>query len=322
MNTSMAKSPRVSVVMTAYNVAEYIGPAIVSLLAQTFSDFEFVVVDDGSTDETVRVAEGFKDPRIRVVRSVHLGASEQLKSGIELTTADYIALLDADDLWSPKKLEHHVEFLDGHPGADLTFSWSRIMDQDGQDTGLTSRLWDGPISFTELLADNVIGNGSALVFRRAALEAAGGIDTSFRACYDLDAWLRIGALRPGNLWAIPEFLTYYRRRPGQMTEDVELIMRSFDQLLHKARWFAPRAVAAVEHRSRSNMQRFCAYGWYQAGSYGRALTAMASSLRCAPRVFVADRRNWVMTAAAFSALLLPERLHERLTGMALKATRA
>ncbi|HLG94866.1 MAG TPA: glycosyltransferase [Bryobacteraceae bacterium] len=318
----MANSPKVSIVMTAYNVADYIGPAIVSVLAQTFGEFELIVMDDGSTDGSEGIAEGFKDARVRVVRSAHRGPAVQLKAGIERTTANYVALLDADDLWSPKKLEHHVKFLDVHPGADLTFSWSRIIDRDGQDTGLTSRLWDGPISFSELLADNVIGNGSALVFRRAALEAAGGIDTSFSACHDLDAWLRIGALRPGNLWAIPEFLTYYRRRPGQLTEDVDLIARSFDQLLRKAGWFAPRAVAAVEEQARSNMQRFCAYGWYQAGLYGRSLGAMARSLRRAPRLFCADRRNWEMTAAALSAFLLPGPLHRRITGMALKTTRA
>ena len=153
-----------------------------------------------------------------------------------------------------------MQFLNAQPRADLTFSWSRIIDEDGRDTGLTSRLWDGPISFSELLADNVIGNGSALVLRREALMAAGGIDAAFAACYDLDAWLRIGALRPGNLWAVPEFLTFYRRRPGQITGDVAVVERSFEQLLQKARWFAPRAVALVEGRARSNMQRFCAYG--------------------------------------------------------------
>ncbi|HTS48335.1 MAG TPA: glycosyltransferase [Bryobacteraceae bacterium] len=318
----MGDSPAVSVVMTAYNVAPYIGAAIQSALAQTFRDFELLVLDDGSTDGTLRIAEQFQDRRVRVLRSPHRGAAMQLRHGIEQTSGPYVALLDADDLWSPNKLEQHVRFLDAQPRADLTFSWSRIIDEDGRDTGLTSRLWDGPISFSELLADNVIGNGSALVFRREALVAAGGIDASLAACYDLDAWLRIGALRPGNLWAIPEFLTFYRRRHGQLTGDVPVIERSFEQLMQKARWFAPRAVALVEGRARSNMQRFCAYGWYQAGSYGRAFGTMTRSLRRAPRVFFADRRNWEMTAAALSGLLLPAGLHRRITGAALRARRA
>ena len=93
--------------------------------------------------------------------------------GIEPAQAHYIAFLDGDDLWAPRKLERHIEFFETHPEVDLTFSWSRIVDEQGRDTGLTSRLWKGPVSFAQLLADNVIGNGSALVVRRDALMAAG-----------------------------------------------------------------------------------------------------------------------------------------------------
>ena len=318
----MGDSPVVSVVMTAYNVAAYVATAIESALAQTFRDFEMIVIDDGSTDGTLQIAERFQDSRLRVVVSRHRGAAAQLREGIENTSGPYLAFLDADDLWYPTKLERHIQFLNARPGADLAFSWSRIVDEEGEDTGLTSRQWDGPISLTELLADNVIGNGSALVLRREALESAGGIDPTFLACYDLDAWLRIAALRPGNLWAIPDFLTSYRRRPGQITANVPLMERSFEQVLRKAHWFAPRAVAEVEQRARCNMQRFCAYGWYRAGYYGRALATMSRSLRRAPEVFLADRRNWKMTAAALSGLLLPGGLHRRIAGAALRATSA
>jgi len=315
-------SPVVSVVMTVYNVEPYVGAAIESALAQTFRAFELIVMDDGSTDRTVRIAERVKDPRVRVKRSPHRGAALQLRDGVALAKGRYLALLDGDDLWSPNKLERHVQFLESHNGADLTFSWSRIIDGEGQDTGLTSRLWDGPISVPELLADNVIGNGSALVLRRDALIDAGGIDPAFAACYDLDAWLRIGALRQGNMWAIPEFLTFYRRRAGQTTADVELVDRSFEQLLNKARWYAPRAVALVEEQARSNMQRFCAYGWYQSARYGRSLMTMIRSFRRDPRIFLADRRNWKMMGAALSGLLLPAGLHQRITSSALRYVRA
>jgi glycosyltransferase involved in cell wall biosynthesis len=309
----MGNSPAVSVVMTAYNVAAYIGAAIESAVAQTFRDFELIVMDDGSTDGTVQIAEQFRDPRVRVERSPHRGAAIQLRDGIEQTTGRYLALLDGDDLWSPNKLERHVQFLDSHPGADLTFSWSRIIDEEGRDTGFTSRLWDGPVSFSEFLADDLIGNGSALVFRREALTDAGGIDPAFAACYDLDAWLRIGALRQGNMWAIPEFLASYRRRAGQTSADVTVMERSFEQLLQKARWYAPRPLALVEPKARSNMRRFCAWGWYQAGSYWSSVRTMAGSLWRDPRIFFADRRNWELSAAALSGLVLPAGLHRRIT---------
>jgi glycosyltransferase involved in cell wall biosynthesis len=307
-----ADSPSVSVVMTAYNVAPYIGAAVESALAQTFRDFELIVMDDGSTDATPRIAEHFNDPRIRVVRAAHQGAATGLRDGIWRSHGKYLAVLDADDLWDPNKLARHVEFLDSHAGADLTFSWSKIIDEEGRDTGLASPPWEGPISLPELLAENVVGGASALVFRREALADAGGIDPALEACFDLDACLRIGALRQGNLWAIPELLTWRRRRAGQLTADVEKLNRSFEQLLQKVKWFAPRAAALVEPVARANMQRRRAYAWYQAADYWKSLGIMARSLRRDPRIFSADRRNWKMAGTALSGALLPSALHRRI----------
>ena len=297
--------------MAAYNVADYIGAALKSALAQTFRDFELFVMEDGSTDETADVAARFSDPRISIIRGAHLGAAAELRDGIARSRGKYLAFLDADDLWDQKKLARHVDFLESHGAADLTFSWSRIIDESGVETGLTSPPWLGPVSFSELLADNVIGNASALVFRREALADAGGIDPTLEAYFDLDACLRIGALRQGNLWAIPEFLTLHRRRAGQITEDIEKLDRSFEQLLQKAKWFAPRAAAMVEPVARANMQRRCAYGWYEAGDYWKSLATMTRSLRRDPRTFSADRRNWNMTAASLKRALLPRALHRR-----------
>ena len=312
LSTVTGNSPSVSVVVTAYNVASYIGAAIDSVLAQSYRDFELIVMDDGSTDDTATVAERFSDARIRLVRTAHQGAATELRDGIWRSHGRYIALLEGDDVWDRSKLARHVEFLDSHAAADMTFSWSRIIDEQGRDTGLTSPPWVGPISFSELLADDVVLTASAMVFRRDALIDAGGIDTSLDACFDLDACLRIGALRQGNLWAIPEFLTSHRRRAGQITADVDKLDRSFEQLLQKARWFAPRVAPIVEPVARSNMQRRCAYRWYQAGDYWKSVAIMTRSLRRDPRTFWADRRNWKMSAAALSGAVLPRSLHQRI----------
>jgi hypothetical protein len=308
--------------MAAYNIAPYIGAAVESALAQTFTDFELIIVDDGSRDATAEIVQRYSDPRIRFTQRPHAGLPLTLVEGIGLARGTYLSFHDGDDLWSPTKLERHVRFLEQHPAVDLTFSWSRIIDEEGRDTRLTTRLWRGPISFSELLTDNVIGNASALVFRRAALEAAGGIDTALPLCHDFDAWLRIGLLRPGNLHAIPEFLTFYRRRKGQLTSDVGALEASFEMLLAKIRLLAPAALAGVEKKTRSNMQRFFAYGWYQAEDYGRALRYLVQSFQRAPGIFVGDPRNWKMSAAAVAGLLLPSRWHGYLTRAALRATRA
>lgn len=318
----MGTIPAVSVLITSYNVADYIGQSIHSALTQTFRDFELIVLDDGSTDGTLDVVRRISDPRIRVEARTHQGASATLSDGVALARAPYLAFLDGDDFWNPTKLERHVRFLDSHPAVDLTFSWSRIVDEFGRDTGLTSRLWSGSIACAQLLADNVIGNGSSPVFRREAFLAAGGVDVTLPGCYDLDAWLRMSLMRSANLVAIPEFLTYYRRRSGQLTANVPMMERSFDRLMEKMRAIAPDDVARAEKRARSNMQRFFAYGRYQAEDYSGALRTIARSFRQAPATFLGDPRNWKMIAATLAGLVLPQRVHGYLTRAALRMKRA
>jgi glycosyltransferase involved in cell wall biosynthesis len=314
--------PSVSVVMPTYNVAGYIAAAVESVLGQTFADFELIVVDDGSTDGTPDVVRGFCDPRLRLVACSHRGLPFPMCDGIGLAQAPYLSFLDGDDLWSPLKLERHIGFLEEHPEVDLTFSWSRFIDDQGRETGLTSRPWSGAISFSQLLADNVMGNGSALVCRRSAFLEAGGFDPTMPCCQDVDVCLRMALLRPGNLCAIPEFLTFYRARAGQLSGDLSLMEQTFERMIEKLRALEPGEVARVQQLARSNMRRFFAFRSYQAGRYAEALQRLGRSFASLPVQFLTDRRNWQMTAAAVAGLLLPSRWHNYLLRAALKASRA
>jgi glycosyltransferase involved in cell wall biosynthesis len=316
----MADTPVVSVVVPAYNVAAYIEPAVESVLAQTLSNFELIVVDDGSTDDTwQRLARFRDDPRVRIISEPNRGLPGAIARGIELTSAPLVAFLDGDDLWAPPKLERHADFFALHPEVDLTFSWSRMVDEDGVATGRASPAWRGSVSFAQLLIENVVGNGSAPVIRRAALLAAGGIDTSFLCCHDWEFLLRVALLRPDNVQAVPECLTYYRSRPGQLTRNVDLMERHYERLMERARTLAPSETSRVETLSRSNMRRFLAFSSYQDGAYPVALRMLRRSLVTAPGCFLSDGRNWQMTAAALAGLALPSRWHGVLIRAALSA---
>ena len=210
-----------------------------------------------------------------------------------------------------------MRFLKEHPEIDLTFSWSRMIDENGTETGLTSRPWRGSLSFSQLLTDNVISNGSSVVLRREPFLRIAPFDFPLDACHDLDAWLRVALLRPGNIACIPAWLTYYRRRAGQITSDIDRMEHGWNRVLERMMRLAPQETARVAAAARSNMARFYAYLAYENGNYFKAWAYLYRGFREAPLRFFLDLRNWKMTAATLSATLLPAHWHKRLLRVAL-----
>jgi glycosyltransferase involved in cell wall biosynthesis len=202
--------PRVSVVIPCYNLGRFLDEAVDSVLAQTFQDFEIVVVDDGSTDEgTKRLLADYRKPRTRVVQSPNRGLPAAKNLGLAETTGPYVCMLDADDRLDPQLLAKSVAALDGDPSVAFVSHWLRTF---GDET------WDwtpARCDFPALLDTNTV-NGAALV-RRTALEAVGGFDESMReGCEDWDLWIAL--VERGLKGAIlPEILFHYRRRPDSMS---------------------------------------------------------------------------------------------------------
>ncbi len=315
MKTSR-RDPLVSVVMPAFNVERFITRSVESVLGQTFPDFEIVVVDDGSTDKTVEMLLPFSDHRLRIIKQAHSGSSAARNVGVELTTGPYIAFLDGDDLWAPEKLDRHVKFLEDHPEVDLTFSHSHVIDENGLSTGRVSRLVHGYISFRRLLIENVVHNGSAVVMRRDAIERAGRFDVTLPSAVDHDLWLRVALARHNNICCIPQVLTFYRMREGQVTKDWRRMEASWTMLIDKMRRLAPAEVAAVEMKARSGFYRYLAYIAYETTQYGesRALFCKAWRGDCAHLLF--DRRMWLLAAALTTRTVLPTPLHRQLDRLA------
>ncbi len=129
-------TPLVSVIVPAYNAARFLPESIPSVLAQTWTDFELIVVNDGSTDDTVACVEAFTDPRIRLVSQANRGLAGARNGGIRAARGSFIALLDADDLWHPEKLARHVAHLQSRPGVGVSYSASAFMDDAGRDMHL------------------------------------------------------------------------------------------------------------------------------------------------------------------------------------------
>jgi glycosyltransferase involved in cell wall biosynthesis len=307
--------PLVSVIVCAYNGADFLAATLDSALAQTYSALELIVIDDGSTDSSPELLRRYSDSRVRTIRQKNSGAAAALQAGIDVARGKYVALLDQDDLWKPDKLQCHVDVLESKPSLDLTFSWFRVIDGQGNDIGLHSSRHRGAISFSDLLRDFVIGAASNVVIRRSALLRV-PVDAGLPRVYDWDLFLRIALLGPDNIEAIPRELMQYRRRTGQISSDVNSLKQEWLRALEKLRGLAPREVTPAEKRARSNMNRYFARLDYERASYASGLQHLSEGFHIAPMAFLADSRNWLTAAACFTGLALPARLHRRLERLA------
>ncbi len=203
----------VSVVIPTYNCSAYLAEAIESVLEQTRLPDEIIVVDDGSTDDTVACLEAFGD-RITVFRQEHLGAAAARNHGIEEASGDWVAFLDADDLWVAEKLEKQIAALEASREAALSFTNRATFDAEMKPlSGHRRNVVGGEV--TRALFEHTFITG--VVVRRDLLRKLGGFDESLPVCEDYDLWLRASLETPFVLVDDP----LYKRRllPDSLSHD-------------------------------------------------------------------------------------------------------
>ena len=218
-----AAQPQVTVITPAYNVRKYIGQAVDSVLCQTFKDFEYLVIDDGSTDDTATMAleHGARDPRFRVITVPHRGPGAARNFGIRQSKAEFIAFLDGDDRWHRSFLTSQLSLIRARPErVGLVFCRSRMILENGTPVFVQ---WQrsGSYDFDDFLVQNdPARNGSSLLIRRSCFEELGGFNESMPSAQDFDMWLRIARESATPvLWANPRFLVDLRLRPGSISRD-------------------------------------------------------------------------------------------------------
>ena len=209
---SDARVPRVSIVIAVYNGASTVERALASVFAQTYTDYEVIVVNDGSTDDTAAVLARFGD-RIRVLTQANRGLSAARNAGVRVSTGEYVAFLDDDDEWMPEKLARCVPILDADRDCALVYTLALKVDPQGRPMGTDARP-DGAESPTmnEMLAHpwNVVP--SQLVVRRDVFERAGGFHERFiTSCEDL--YFLLSAREYGHFQCVPEPLLRKETRP-------------------------------------------------------------------------------------------------------------
>lgn len=275
-------SPIVSVVIPAYNAAWCVGRAIDSVLAQDFRDYELIVVDDGSTDDTPAVLASYGD-RIRVVRKPNGGMSSARNAGISEARGEFIAFLDADDWWLPGKLAKQASLHQARPEIGFSSTTARVQDE----AGCLLNMWtceadESPILY-QLFESNagIPGGSSALMVRRELLGQTGGYDETLGGVEDGDLWMRLAAV--SGYACIEEPLVVVLRRSGSVSRDVERMRAGALKVMRKNRHLLPARLQGRFWRAcLASVYADYAKWRYRAGDRWGAVADVLAMLRLAP----------------------------------------
>ncbi len=250
--------PTISVVIPAYNAERTILQTIASVQQQNFSDFELIVINDGSTDRTLELLNTVTDSRLKIFSYSNGGLPTARNRGISRATGEFIAFLDADDLWTPDKLELQLAALQQHPEAGVAYSWTSFMEE--KEGSLSFKPCD-PVFFegnvyANLLVGDFIYNGSNTLIRKQAIESTGEFDPTLKSCEDWDYWLRLAAR--WHFVVVPKHQILYRRSTGAMSSKVEVMKQACLIVLEKAYRAAPLELQYLKNRSFTSFHKYCA----------------------------------------------------------------
>lgn len=211
---------QISVIMPAYNEESFLAEAVESVLAQSWRDFEFIILDDGSHDRTREIAQSYalRDARIRVESHPNMGIGPTLNRGFALAANPWVAMIQADDVMMPNRIERQLEFLAAHPELDVAAGWCKHIDSKGRVIARGESLLVTPEAIQKLYAANetVVVNSSTALVRKSAVLAVGGYRSQFRVNEDVDMWNRL--LENGyKILVQPEYLVKYRIHAGSVS---------------------------------------------------------------------------------------------------------
>lgn len=313
------KEIAVSVIVPAYNAEATIAETLASALAQTYESLEVIVVDDGSRDRTTEIVEAIaaRDERVRLLRQPNRGVAAARNLAIEHARGEYIAPLDADDLWYPEKLEAQVERLKaGGETMGMVYAWTVDVDEGGAALGATPpHHIEGDILWP-LVYSNFIGCASVPLIRRSAIEEVGLYEEGFReygqGCEDWDLYLRLAERY--TVGVVPQHLVRYRRAASAMSRKGESMAGSYRAMIRSLQRRQPNLPPELLRWSASNFYAYLAGMSYADWDFRRTLRWLWASLAADPARLLSEgtRRQGVrslgaIVAAPFVRRLLPSR---------------
>ena len=309
--------PRASIVVPAYNTLATLPETVASLLAQTYDDFEVIVVDDGSSDGTADWVRAQKDRRLRLVRQLNRGLAGARNGGIVAARGVYVGFCDGDDLWEPEKLAIHVAFLDANPDVGLSYSGSALIDSVGRQIGLFQRPKTDGVTARDLLLRNPVGNGSSAVIRRDCLDDIAyrpsgetsdwWFDEGFRQSEDIECWLRIALTTSWRIAGVAAPLTRYRIVSSGLSANLIKQYQTWCRVADRVRQVAPEFAARNLPAARAYQLRYLARRAVTLGEGRMALSLLRRGFSSSLRPVLEEPVKTATTLAAALALCLGAR---------------
>ncbi|MCT7984818.1 glycosyltransferase family 2 protein [Laspinema sp. A4] len=299
--------PKISIIIPAYNAEKTILETWISIQNQTFSDWEVIVINDGSTDQTLPILQTINDPRLKVFSYTNAGLPIARNRGLAEVTGDYIAFLDADDLWTPDKLEQQLATLEHYPEAGVAYSWVIFFNSEKKQQSLGHpHSFEGNV-YPALLLNNFLGNGSNPLVTRKAIQSVGDFDPTFPHCADWDYYLRLAA--QWSFVLVPQHQILYRQSVGSMTSKCAHIEHQLLTMIEKQfTTIAPEEYQGLKPQSLAWIYEYCTQQYLE---YGRdrqdiecARQKLAQAIRLYPPIIFQDYgrsllrwliKRWILT---------------------------
>jgi len=325
------ESKKVSVIIPLYNAEKYIERTLQSVLNQTYQNLEIIIVDDESPDNSVKICQQFNDSRIKIIHQKNRGLPGARNTGIRHATGEYIAFIDADDIWLPSKLNNHIIHLENHPDVGISFSRSAFIDETDKPLGTyqITKLQD--ITPLDILCRSPIGNGSAAVFKKAVFEDIkfqanlyGYVedyyfDDNFTLSEDIECWVRIAIQTKWKFAGIAQALTLYRIHSNGLSANIQSMIDYREKVFKKTSAYAPKQMATWIKPARAYHLRYVARRAITINQGILALKLMYRSITNYWQIIIEDfQRTFETIAAAVLLCLVPQPLYNQIKSVALK----
>ena len=293
--------PLVSVIVPAYNAEQFIARTLLSVLNQTYKNLEILVIDDGSKDRTVEIVEQIakKDSRVVLLRQPNFGVAKARNLAIENAKGEYIAPIDADDIWYPQKIEKQIEvFLNSEPSVGLVYTWSVLIDESDRITNRSDEISsfhflniaavEGKV-YLPLIYRNFIGNSSVPLIRKSCLNKVGNYNELLKerdaqGCEDWDLQLRIAEFYQYKV--VPNFLVGYRRLSNSMSGNHLGMAKSYNAIMADVKEKYPEIPEFVYRWSKSHFYSYLLTKSYQKEEHSTTIYLLREAVKADYKILI------------------------------------